>query len=239
MTATNGQTGTAESTGAAQVAPPPFHVPAGSACVDDCDDAPLGWSSPAVGAANLPAEAQGGGGDMIGCWQVAQTADPHGDSETSDEDEIMQLYVSADGAGGNHGLWFRVRDGSFSGWASMISPLSISKTLSPFVAATTVVHNATQLVEIANSSGWTNVDDVIITFRNQYIYEFPSVLLLAKSPSDVGDAFASSSNVLAFSWPANASVYVGRTSANNLLLGAPRRSTSAVQVDGVSLSLDQ
>ena len=103
MTATNGQTGTGESTGTAQAAPPPFHVPAGSACVDDCDDAPLGWSTPAVGAANLPAQAQGGEGDMIGCWQVARTTDPHGDSETSDEDEIMQLYVSADGAGGNSG----------------------------------------------------------------------------------------------------------------------------------------
>ena len=49
MTATNGQTGTAESTGTVQVAPPPFHVPAGSACVEDCDDAPLGWSSPGGG----------------------------------------------------------------------------------------------------------------------------------------------------------------------------------------------
>ena len=103
MTATNGQTGTGESTGTAQTAPPPFHVPAGSACVDDCDDAPLGWSTPAVGAANLPAQAQGGEGDMIGCWQVAQTADPHGDSAVSGQEEIMQLYVSADGAGGNSG----------------------------------------------------------------------------------------------------------------------------------------
>ena len=123
MTATNGQTGTAESTGTVQVAPPPFHVPAGSACVEDCDDAPLGWSSPAVGAANLPAEAQGGGGDMIGCWQVARSTDPNGDSATSAEEEIMQLYVSADGAGGNEGLWFRVRDdGSFSSWTSLRSP---------------------------------------------------------------------------------------------------------------------
>ena len=103
MTATNGQTGTGESTGTAQTAPPPFHVPDGSTCVADCDDAPLGWSTPAVGAANLPAQAQGGEGDMIGCWQVAQTADPHGDSETSGDEEIMQLYVSADGAGGNSG----------------------------------------------------------------------------------------------------------------------------------------
>ena len=122
MTATNGQTGTAESTGAAQLAPPPFHVPAGSACVEDCDDAPLGWSTPAVGAANLPAEAQGGGGDMIGCWQVAPTTDPHGDSAVSGQEEIMQLYVSADGAGGNEGLWFRVRDGSFTTWKSLTGP---------------------------------------------------------------------------------------------------------------------
>ena len=98
MTESNGQTGTEESTGTAQAAPPPFHVPDGSACVDDCDDAPLGWSTPAVGATNLPTGAQGGGGDMIGCWQVAQTADPHGDSETSSDEEIMQLYVSADGS---------------------------------------------------------------------------------------------------------------------------------------------
>ena len=123
MTATNGQTGTAESTGTVQVAPPPFHVPAGSACVEDCDDAPLGWSTLAAGAANLPNGAQGGGGDMIGCWQVARSTDPNGDSATSAEEEIMQLYVSADGAGGNENLWFRVRDdGSFSSWTSLRSP---------------------------------------------------------------------------------------------------------------------
>ena len=119
MTATNGQTGTGESTGTAQTAPPPFHVPDGSTCVADCDDAPLGWSTPAVGAANLPAQAQGGEGDMIGCWQVARTTDPHGDSATSGEEEIMQLYVSADGAGGNENLWFRVRDGAFTSWTSL------------------------------------------------------------------------------------------------------------------------
>ena len=53
------------------------------------------------------------------CWQVAQTADPHGDSETSSDEEIMQLYVSADGAGGNENLWFRVRDGAFTSWTSL------------------------------------------------------------------------------------------------------------------------
>ena len=121
MTESTGQTGTEESTGTAQAAPPPFHVPDGSTCVADCDDAPLGWSTPTVGATNLPTGAQGGGGDMIGCWQVAQTADPHGDSETSSDEEIMQLYVSADGSGSNEGLWFRVRDGSFTSWTSLIS----------------------------------------------------------------------------------------------------------------------
>ena len=119
MTESTGQTGTEESTGTAQAAPPPFHVPDGSTCVADCDDAPLGWSTPTVGATNLPTGAQGGGGDMIGCWQVAQTADPHGDSETSSDEEIMQLYVSADGSGSNEGLWFRVRDGSFTSWTSL------------------------------------------------------------------------------------------------------------------------
>lgn len=236
---TGTQTDSPEQAGTVQAAPPPFRVPVDSACVTNCDEAPLGWSTPAVGAANLPASAQGGEGDMIGCWQVAPGTDPHG---ASLQGELMQLYVSTDAAGGNEGVWFRVRDESFSSWTRMVtsrSGLSVSKTLSPIVAATTFVHNSTQLVEIANSSGWTNVDDVIITFRNQYIYEFPSVLLLAKSPSAAGDTFASSSNFLAFSWPANASVYVGRTSANNLLLGVPRGSTSAVQVDGISLSLDQ
>ena len=119
MTESTGQTGTEESTGTAQAAPPPFHVPDGSTCVADCDDAPLGWSTPTVGATNLPTGAQGGGGDMIGCWQVAQTADPHGDSATSSDEEIMQLYVSADGSGSNEGLWFRVRDGSFTSWTSL------------------------------------------------------------------------------------------------------------------------
>ncbi len=119
MTESTGQTGTEESTGTAQAAPPPFHVPAGSTCVEDCDDAPLGWSMPAVGAANLPAQAQGGEGEMIGCWQVAQTTDPHGDSAVSAQEEIMQLYVSADGAGRNEGIWFRVRDGSFTNWTSL------------------------------------------------------------------------------------------------------------------------
>ena len=50
---------------------------------------------------------------------MAQTADPHGDSETSSDEEIMQLYVSADGAGGNENLWFRVRDGAFTSWTSL------------------------------------------------------------------------------------------------------------------------
>ena len=119
------------------IGPPPFHVPAGSACVDDCDDAPLGWSTPAVGAANLPAEAQGGEGDMIGCWQVAQTADPHGDSATSSQEELMQLYVSADGAGSNEGIWFRVRDGSFTNWTSLISPPDATEALAGLVERAT------------------------------------------------------------------------------------------------------
>ena len=132
MTESTGQTGTGESTGTAQAAPPPFHVPDGSTCVADCDDAPLGWSTPAVGAANLPAQAQGGEGDMIGCWQVAQTADPHGDSETSGDEEIMQLYVSADGSGSNEGLWFRVRDGSFTSWTSLSGTATPTGTMIDF-----------------------------------------------------------------------------------------------------------
>ena len=101
------------------IGPPPFNVPSGPACIEDCDDAPLGWSTPAVGAANLPAGAQGGEGDMIGCWQVAPGTDPHGDSANSAQEEIMQLYVSADGAGDNEGIWFRVRDGSFTKWTNL------------------------------------------------------------------------------------------------------------------------
>ena len=132
MTESTGQTGTEESTGTAQAAPPPFHVPDGSTCVADCDDAPLGWSTPTVGATNLPTGAQGGGGDMIGCWQVAQTADPHGDSETSDDEEIMQLYVSADGSGSNEGLWFRVRDGSFTSWTSLSGAATPTGTMIDF-----------------------------------------------------------------------------------------------------------
>ena len=119
MTEAPTQTEPSEQTSTTQNAPPPFYVPAGSDCVEDCDDAPLGWSTPAVGAANLPTGAQGGGADMIGCWQVAQTPNPHGDSATAGQEEIMQLYVSADGAGGNEGIWFRVRDGSFTSWTSL------------------------------------------------------------------------------------------------------------------------
>ena len=119
MTGSQTQTGSNGQTTTTQVAPPPFRVPADSACVEDCDDAPLGWSTPAVGAANLPAGAQGGEADMIGCWQVAPTTDQHGDSATSSQEETMQLYVSADGAGGNENLWFRVRDGSFTSWTSL------------------------------------------------------------------------------------------------------------------------
>ncbi len=107
MTEAQTQTGTSEQTNPTQNVPPSFHVPAEADCVEDCDDAPLGWSTPAVGAANLPTGAQGGGADMIGCWQVARTADPHSDSATSGQKEIMQLYVSADGAGGHEGIWFR------------------------------------------------------------------------------------------------------------------------------------
>ena len=117
------------------IGPPPFHVPAGSACLADCDDAPLGWSTPAVGAANLPAQAQGGEGDMIGCWQVAQTTDPHGDSETSSDEEIMQLYVSADGSGSNEGLWFRVRDGSFTSWTSLSGTATLTGTIIDFAGS--------------------------------------------------------------------------------------------------------
>ena len=135
MTESTGQTGTEESTGTAQAAPPPFHVPDGSTCVADCDDAPLGWSTPTVGATNLPTGAQGGGGDMIGCWQVAQTADPHGDSETSGDEEIMQLYVSADGSGSNEGLWFRVRDGSFTSWTSLSRTGTLTGTIIDFAGS--------------------------------------------------------------------------------------------------------
>ena len=135
MTESTGQTGTEESTGTAQAAPPPFHVPDGSTCVADCDDAPLGWSTPTVGATNLPTGAQGGGGDMIGCWQVAQTADPHGDSETSSDEEIMQLYVSADGSGSNEGLWFRVRDRSFTGWTSLSRTATLTGTIIDFAGS--------------------------------------------------------------------------------------------------------
>ena len=142
MTESTGQTGTEESTGTAQAAPPPFHVPDGSTCVADCDDAPLGWSTPTVGAANLPTGAQGGGGDMIGCWQVAQTSDPHGDSATSALEEIMQLYVSADGSGGNQGVWFRVRDGSFTSWTSLISAPTSSPAATEALAG--LVERATQ-----------------------------------------------------------------------------------------------
>ena len=69
---------------------------------------------------------------MIGCWQVAQTADPHGDSETSGDEEIMQLYVSADGSGSNEGLWFRVRDGSFTSWTSLSRSGTLPGTIIDF-----------------------------------------------------------------------------------------------------------
>ena len=114
---TGTQTDSPEQAGTVQAAPPPFRVPVDSACVTNCDEAPLGWSTPAVGAANLPASAQGGEGDMIGCWQVAPGTDPHG---ASLQGELMQLYVSTDAAGGNEGVWFRVRDESFNNWTSLV-----------------------------------------------------------------------------------------------------------------------